>query len=602
MHTIAFYSYKGGVGRTLLVANVAKYLARMGKKVLVLDFDLEAPGLHYKFELEHGKPLTVTRGLVDILAEFSVSRRLPDNLADHVIEVAIPTLSSGEILLLPAGNAPSPEYWRKLSKVNWHMLFYADEAEGVPLFLELKAFADETYRPDFMLIDARTGITEMGGVATTVLSDRVVCLMLPTREHLEGTRGVMRALCTAPRLEGSGELGLVAVLSRVLPKNPREEQDEVWRVRDFLNAPGDGIASHLNIDDVLLLHRDAAIEEREHVLIGGNRGFDESSLLQDYVRLFVRLVPEREIEISIGRLIDDIQRIAFDAPDDAEKALEDLARHCLHPKAYRALIAMYRLRRSDVSKMVKTAYTLWRMTGDSGERLLWDAVKDYVYLEYLHGDSYGTSHEYLDAVEAVWRAHGAKDARLAVALSETFYDAGLRARAIGVLSALSSSGAPTGDSLAMLIRALCAEGRPDRAAEEVARFKEKMADSPDFVEAWVEMVLGEDSHDGVVAMLGDPHFDLNILHQKSPALAARLRLFEGARSEAAEVLKRAHLGRTRRAELVQLGALARELGDAGAFEARLSKVYSAGFSREIFVEIDRVRRMPGASRGDDIPF
>ena len=46
MRTITYYSYKGGVGRTLLVANTAKYLSTLGKTVFALDLDLEAPGLH----------------------------------------------------------------------------------------------------------------------------------------------------------------------------------------------------------------------------------------------------------------------------------------------------------------------------------------------------------------------------------------------------------------------------------------------------------------------------------------------------------------------------------------------------------------------------
>ena len=43
---IAFYSHKGGVGRSLVLANVAYELARLGRKILVLDLDLEAPGQH----------------------------------------------------------------------------------------------------------------------------------------------------------------------------------------------------------------------------------------------------------------------------------------------------------------------------------------------------------------------------------------------------------------------------------------------------------------------------------------------------------------------------------------------------------------------------
>jgi MinD-like ATPase involved in chromosome partitioning or flagellar assembly len=42
---VTFYSYKGGAGRTLALANVAVLMARQGHRVLVADFDLEAPGM-----------------------------------------------------------------------------------------------------------------------------------------------------------------------------------------------------------------------------------------------------------------------------------------------------------------------------------------------------------------------------------------------------------------------------------------------------------------------------------------------------------------------------------------------------------------------------
>lgn len=48
MRTITFYSYKGGVGRTLAAANFAIYLAKLGQKTVLIDFDLEAPGVDSK--------------------------------------------------------------------------------------------------------------------------------------------------------------------------------------------------------------------------------------------------------------------------------------------------------------------------------------------------------------------------------------------------------------------------------------------------------------------------------------------------------------------------------------------------------------------------
>ena len=72
METVAFYSYKGGVGRTLLVANTAQFLAMSGRSVVALDLDLEAPELHRKL----GNPEVLIRaqsgtlvGAVDLLLD-----------------------------------------------------------------------------------------------------------------------------------------------------------------------------------------------------------------------------------------------------------------------------------------------------------------------------------------------------------------------------------------------------------------------------------------------------------------------------------------------------------------------------------------------------
>ncbi len=42
---ISFYSFRGGVGRSMAMLNVGVLLARAGRRVLLVDLDLEAPGL-----------------------------------------------------------------------------------------------------------------------------------------------------------------------------------------------------------------------------------------------------------------------------------------------------------------------------------------------------------------------------------------------------------------------------------------------------------------------------------------------------------------------------------------------------------------------------
>ncbi len=70
---ITFYSYKGGVGRSFTLSNVAVLLARWGYRVLAIDWDLEAPGLtHYFGEFISEPP---TGGVVDLAFDFLAGAR-----------------------------------------------------------------------------------------------------------------------------------------------------------------------------------------------------------------------------------------------------------------------------------------------------------------------------------------------------------------------------------------------------------------------------------------------------------------------------------------------------------------------------------------------
>src|ERR1041385_8457111 len=73
---ITFYSYKGGTGRSMAVANVAWILASNGCRVLVIDWDLEAPGLHRYFRPFLSDPeLSNTPGLNDFFVHFGEAAR-----------------------------------------------------------------------------------------------------------------------------------------------------------------------------------------------------------------------------------------------------------------------------------------------------------------------------------------------------------------------------------------------------------------------------------------------------------------------------------------------------------------------------------------------
>src|SRR3954453_5414042 len=71
---VTFYSYKGGTGRSMMLANVAWILAANGKRVLVVDWDLEAPGVHRYFAPFLKDPdLTSSDGIIDFVTDFELA-------------------------------------------------------------------------------------------------------------------------------------------------------------------------------------------------------------------------------------------------------------------------------------------------------------------------------------------------------------------------------------------------------------------------------------------------------------------------------------------------------------------------------------------------
>lgn len=304
MKTVTFFSYKGGTGRSLAVANASRYLARLGFKVVAMDFDLEAPGLPYKFRSASGHPLKAREGVVDYLHEMlHGSGSTPPDLARFFVPVPVEEDVAGSITLIPAGLVPSPEYWPRLAAINWHQLLYAEAGVGVKLFLELKQRIADELQPDFLLIDSRTGVTEMAGVATSVLPDAVIVLVLRTLEHLEGSRAVLRSLLKTRRSFQLPPLVLTVALSRFPGTETEEsEQKAVEEVRQFLNQPADDLSETLALDQVEVLHIEEALHQAESLRVGGQLSPDESVLYRDYLRLFRCLVSKDEMVSRIGSI------------------------------------------------------------------------------------------------------------------------------------------------------------------------------------------------------------------------------------------------------------------------------------------------------------
>jgi Mrp family chromosome partitioning ATPase len=86
---ITFYSYKGGTGRSMALANTAWILASAGKRVLTIDWDLEAPGLHRYFQpFLTDKELSgqESQGVIDMAIDFAIRAATPARTGKDVGE------------------------------------------------------------------------------------------------------------------------------------------------------------------------------------------------------------------------------------------------------------------------------------------------------------------------------------------------------------------------------------------------------------------------------------------------------------------------------------------------------------------------------------
>lgn len=209
MQVTTFYSYKGGLGRSLLLSWAARALALEGQSVVAVDLDLEAPGLAFKLRLDEKDDWGP--GVVGLLRRFLGGEPPPDSLEDWLI----PVPGSENLRLLPAGPAPSAKYWEALASISWDDLFFGPNPQGARFFTWLRESIEEASRADHLLVDARTGVTELGGAALSLMADQVLALLGTAREGVLGTREVLRSVMSGPRPAGRPAPRIGLVLARM---------------------------------------------------------------------------------------------------------------------------------------------------------------------------------------------------------------------------------------------------------------------------------------------------------------------------------------------------------------------------------------------------
>ncbi|MFI7633921.1 FxSxx-COOH system tetratricopeptide repeat protein [Nonomuraea sp. NPDC049400] len=198
---VTFYSYKGGTGRTMAVANVAWLLASNGLRVLAMDWDLESPGLHRFFRpFLDDSVMSATTGVIDIVNEYrweAASPREHDTdwhleyakVVPHAVSLEWRFPKQGTLDFLSAGQQ-NRDYSSLVSAFDWDT-FYERLAGGS--FLEaLRADIKRNY--DYCLIDSRTGLSDIADICTIDMPDIVVDCFTMSDQGIDGAARVAGAI------------------------------------------------------------------------------------------------------------------------------------------------------------------------------------------------------------------------------------------------------------------------------------------------------------------------------------------------------------------------------------------------------------------------
>ena len=309
---VTFYSFKGGTGRTMALANVAWILAANGRRVLIADWDLESPGLHRFFQPFMETGVADRPGIIDFIRRYlwaavdarispdvlfagndeaevarnEISTMITDHIGyvkDYVIPLKWQFPEPGALHFLSPGKQANGDYEASLSSLDWDNFY--DNLHG-GLFLDaLRYLLKNEY--DYVLIDSRTGLSDIADICTVHLPDIVVdCFTL-------STQGIEGAATVASTIKGHNvrPITILPVPMRIdRTQNQKVEEGLAFAAERFEELPIGMSAEerHAYWTAVEVPYQPSYACEETLAVFGDTPG-SRSSLLSSYERIVGRL-------------------------------------------------------------------------------------------------------------------------------------------------------------------------------------------------------------------------------------------------------------------------------------------------------------------------
>ncbi len=297
---VTFYSYKGGTGRSMILANLAWLVASSSRRVLVIDWDLEAPGLHRFFHpFLIDKELASTDGVIDFVTDYCVEAISVDpeaprdwylpyaDMSRYAVALDYEFPSLGRLDLVPAGRQGTG-YASRVNSFDWSD-FYG-RLGGAAFLDAVRESMRQQY--DYVFIDSRTGVSDTSGICTVHMPDAVALCFTLNRQSIEGAAAVASSV-SAQRSDGN--FGVFPIPTRI----ENAEKAKLDRARDYARKRFDSFLGDMTEaqreqywGDVEVMYQPFYAYEEVLASVADRPG-QQASLLASIERITNRITPEQ---------------------------------------------------------------------------------------------------------------------------------------------------------------------------------------------------------------------------------------------------------------------------------------------------------------------
>ena len=231
-------------------------------------------------------------------------------IEDYLFESPGVGNTDGGLWIMPSG-AHHDSYAASFAQIDWAVLY--DKHDGYLLFEDVKEQWRSCIRPDYVLIDSRTGHTDVGGICTRQLPDSVVVLFFPNAQNLRGLTKVVRDIKAEEMEPRSRAIDLHFVMSNV---PDLDDEDKI--LEKIITAFQTDLGFE---DEPLVIHRYDSLSLLNQVIFTKDR--PRSRLAKEYRNLASEII-RANLEDRVGAL-DYITRIQVrNIPGRIGLALEDV--------------------------------------------------------------------------------------------------------------------------------------------------------------------------------------------------------------------------------------------------------------------------------------